>query len=180
MSLYRFILRDLFHYRKAFLAILFGTILSAAVLTGALILGDSVKYSLRQITELRLGKIRFALQPGNRYFSQDLAYGIGIKTGSPAAPAMLSAGIAVNPENNKRINHIEVVGIDRRFTSFWDNNPSCPELNTAVISTNTAGKLQLKPGDDFLVRIPKQGIAPGNAPFVAEKSPVAISDIFPE
>ncbi|MEI6890225.1 MAG: ABC transporter permease [Bacteroidales bacterium] len=172
MSLYRFVLRDLFHYRKAFLAILFGTILSAAVLTGALILGDSVKYSLRQITELRLGKIRFAFQPGNRYFSQDLAYGIGIKTGSPAAPAMLSAGIAVNPENNKRINHIEVVGIDRRFTAFWDNNPSCPELNTAVISTNTAGKLQLKPGDDFLVRIPKQGIAPGNAPFVAEKSPV--------
>jgi hypothetical protein len=58
MNFIRLIIRDFQHYRKAFLAILAGTLVSTAVLTGALMLGDSVKFSLERLTDVRLGKIR--------------------------------------------------------------------------------------------------------------------------
>ena len=63
MSLFSLILRNLKYYRKPYLAILAGTVISTAVLTGALVVGDSVRYSLGQLTEIRLGKTRFAVRP---------------------------------------------------------------------------------------------------------------------
>lgn len=175
MNFTRLIIRDFEHYRKAFLAVLAGTLVSTAVLTGALMLGDSVKFSLQRLTNIRLGNIRYALHPQGRYFRQDIAGDLSIKTGSLVAPVLLSEGMAVNPENNKRINRFQLVGIDRRFTGFWIKKPPCPDSNTAVISRNTADKLGLKPGDDILIRVSGQGMAPANAPFGAEKSPVKVS-----
>ncbi|MCX6283662.1 MAG: FtsX-like permease family protein [Bacteroidetes bacterium] len=172
MNFTRLVIRDFFYYRKAFLAILCGAIISSAVLTGALVLGDSVKYSLERLAADRLGKIRYALHPGGRYFRQALADEIRCKTGGITAPAMLSEGIAVNPENNTRINRVQLVGIDGRFTKFWENTPSPPDDGSAVISRNTAEKLGLKAGGIIILRISKGSLAPANAPFVAEKNPV--------
>ncbi len=173
MNFVRLILRDFRHYRKAFLAITLGTIISSAVLTGALILGDSVRYSLEHITNVRLGKIRFVLRADGRYFRAALADELGLKTGSITAPLLLNEGITINPENNKRISNVQVIGIDSRFAKLWKKQPTCPESNKAVISRNTALKLGLKPGDNFLLRINRQGLAPANAPFAEEKSPIA-------
>ncbi len=171
MNLTRLVIRDFFHYRKAFLAILAGIFISTAVLTGAVVLGDSVKYRLERFAADRLGKIRYAMHPGGRYFRQALAAGIRSKTACITAPALLSEGIAVNQENNKRINRVQIVGIDGQFTKFWENAP-CPDDRSAVLSRNTAEKLGLKPGDNILLRISKGSLAPANAPFVAEKNPV--------
>ena len=44
--------------------------LSAAILVGALIIGDSVKYSLMKIVENRLGKVQFALASGDRIWAR--------------------------------------------------------------------------------------------------------------
>ena len=175
MSFVRLIISDFRYYRKAFLAVLAGTLVSTAVLTGALMLGDSVKFSLERLTNIRLGRIRYALHTEGRYFSQDIAGEIGVKNGGLAAPALLQEGIAVNPENNKRLNKVRVLGIDRRFTKFWDKAGECPGLNSAVVSSNTAKKLGLKPGDDLLIRVSGQGMAPANAPFVEEKSAVEVA-----
>jgi len=173
MNFTRLILSDLRHYRKAFLGILAGTVLSTAVLTGALVLGDSVRFSLMCIGEMRLGKIRFVLNSNGSYFRYALAGELAQKTGGIAAPVLLSEGNAVNPETNSRINRVQVLGIDSRFPLLWANAPACPDDNSAVISLNTAEKLSLKQGDYILLRISKQGMAPANAPFVAENSPSA-------
>ena len=170
MNFTRFILRDFRYYRSAFLAIFAATVVCSAVLTGALILGDSVKFSLQHLTETRLGRIRFVLRTDGRYFRSELAGDLSLKTGGTAAPAMLSTGLAINPDNKKRISHVQVVGIDSRFPQLWETHSTCPDANTAVLSRDIAGKLKLKPGDDFLLRVSKQGLAPGNAPFVEEKS----------
>ncbi|MCX6280531.1 MAG: FtsX-like permease family protein [Bacteroidetes bacterium] len=165
--------RDFIHYKKAFLAVFAGALISTAVLTGALILGDSVNYSLRHLTAKRLGKIRYAMHPEGRFFSLEMARDISERTGCTAAPAMLSAGIAINPEKSKRLNNVQVIGIDNRFTKFWENPSAGPDANSVLISRNTAEKLGLKPGDDLLLRVYKQSLAPANAPFAAVKSPMA-------
>ncbi|MCK9203569.1 MAG: ABC transporter permease [Bacteroidales bacterium] len=169
MDQLRLIIRNLCFFRKANLTILAGVIIGTSVLTGALIVGDSVRYSLQQITKIRLGKIRFALSTEDRFFRQDLAEELSRKTRSDVVPAMESEAIAINSDNNQRINQVHVIGINDHFGYIWDNPACLPRLNEAILSRNTAEKLGLKTGDRILLRIYKPGKASPNAPFVADK-----------
>lgn len=172
MTILTLVFRNLRHYRKPYLAILAGTIISTAVLTGALVVGDSVRYSLVQLTDVRLGKTRYAIQSGNRFLRQKLSDELSAKTSSRVAPVLRLEGMAVNNNEDSRINRVEVLGIDERFVSFWNTSIGQPNEDEAVISQNTADKLGLKPGDDFLLKIHKPSKASENAPFVSEKEPV--------
>lgn len=169
MSLISLILSNLKHYRKAYLAILAGTIISTAVLTGALVVGDSVRYSLVQLTEVRLGKTRFAIEAGDRFFRQQLASELSHHTQSAVAPVLQLDGIAVNSDKNAQLNKVDVAGIDARFMNLWDTRIKPPAEDEAIVSSNTAEKLHLKPGNEFILKIRKQSKAPENAPFVSEK-----------
>src|SRR3954452_3614434 len=61
MNALRFILSSLWHYRRIHLAVAMGVAVATAVLTGALLVGDSVRGSLRDLTLQRLGYIDSAL-----------------------------------------------------------------------------------------------------------------------
>jgi len=172
MSLFFLILRNLKFYRKPYLAILAGTVISTAVLTGALVIGDSVRYSLGQLSEIRLGKTRYAVQAGDRFFRQQLANELSEHLKSPAAPVLQLEGIALNNDQDTRINRVEVLGIDDRFIKFWNSETPQPSDDEAILSRNTAIKLKLKPGDEFLLKLHKQGKASENAPFVSETEPL--------
>jgi len=169
MSHFSLILRNLKYYRKAWLAILAGTVISTAVLTGALVVGDSVRYSLGKLTETRLGNTRFAIQSGDRFFRQQLANELTVQTKSIVAPLLQLEGIAVNTDKNFQLNRVEVLGIDESFIALWDSPAKKPGKEEAILSRNIAEKLRLKPGDEFILKIRKQSKAPENAPFVSEK-----------
>ena len=172
MPLFSLILSNLRYYRKAYLAILAGTVISTAVLTGALVVGDSVKYSLAQFAEIRLGKTRYALSSGDRFFRHQLAHELSDQIKGEVVPALNLEGIAINNDQNSRINRVEVLGIDSGFMKLWETTLKLPNEDEAIISRNTAEKLQLKPGDEFLLKIHKQAKASENAPFVSEKEPL--------
>src|SRR5580704_9834361 len=72
MNRSRLVVQSLFHYWRTNLAVLLGVIAGTAVIGGALIVGDSVKASLRQMTLDRLGKIDFALS-GPRFVREELS-----------------------------------------------------------------------------------------------------------
>ena len=59
MRNFKLILQSLIHYRIAHLTVILGVAVSAMVLTGTLIVGDSVEYSLVKTAELRLGDIGY-------------------------------------------------------------------------------------------------------------------------
>ena len=61
MSGWRFIIRSLVHHWRINLTVALGVAAATAVLTGALLVGDSVRGSLHQLTLERLGKIELAL-----------------------------------------------------------------------------------------------------------------------
>jgi ABC-type antimicrobial peptide transport system permease subunit len=172
MSLFHLILSNLKYYRKAYLAILGGTVISTAVLTGALVVGDSVRYSLGQLTEIRLGKSRFAVQAGDRFFRQQLSDDLSVQTNTLIAPILQLEGIAVNTDKNTQLNRVEVLGVDKRFFKLWDSPTPLPGDEEAILSRNVAEKLNLQPGDEFILKIRKQAKASENAPFVSEKEPL--------
>ena len=68
MSQIQFIIKTFLHYLKANLLVAIGVIISSAVLTGGLIIGDSITHSLEQITNYRLGKTNFTISAGDRFF----------------------------------------------------------------------------------------------------------------
>jgi len=171
MNRNRLIFKNILFHRKAYLAVLAGVVISTTVLTGALIVGDSVRFSLGRLTDLRLGKIRYALQTNDRFFRQELASDMTLRLHLPVVPAFHTNGIAINSDRNLRINQVQVTGVDDRFGKFWDQSMRMPGTDEAIISRSVAEKLKLKPGDDFLIRIRNQGKAPSDAPFISEKIP---------
>jgi putative ABC transport system permease protein len=171
MKILTLIQRNLWYYRKQYLALLAGTVISTAVLTGALTVGDSVRYSLARITEKRLGKTRYALWPEGRFFRNDLAADLEKKLGLPVIPALQLRGMAINSDLDIRLNNVTVTGIDAGFLRLWEGNDPVPGDGEAVITRNISVKLGIRPGDQVLLKIEKPGLAPQNAPFVAERSP---------
>ena len=72
MNRWQIAIKSLFYFRRTNLAIALGVAAATAVLTGALIVGDSMRYSLRELTLERLGMIdEMLLSDG--FFDQSLA-----------------------------------------------------------------------------------------------------------
>ncbi|MDA3893507.1 MAG: hypothetical protein PF517_17725, partial [Salinivirgaceae bacterium] len=103
MSVIQYIFRSLKYYKKQHLAILLGTILSTAILTGALVVGDSVKYSLNRLVEKRLGTVAFALQTSDRFVSNELVGNLADKLNVKTAGILKLEGMAINSGKDLRL-----------------------------------------------------------------------------
>jgi hypothetical protein len=114
------LLRTLAHYWRVNLAVASGAAVAAAVLVGALLVGDSVRGSLRDLTLERLGAIDSALLV-DRFFREELA--ADLATGSSpvvVAPAIVLRGSATQPDSDSRASRIGIHGVDERFSGLFD------------------------------------------------------------
>ena len=171
MTLYTLITKSLWYFRKQHMAVFAGTMISTAVLTGALIIGDSVSDSLKKLVDFRLGKTKFVLATGSRFVRADLASEISSDLKISAVSMILLQGIAINSEANLRINKARVIGVDSSFWLFSGKSKPALKPDEAMVSENVAKMLKLKPGDEFLLRVENASIIPVNAPFVPESKP---------
>src|ERR1051326_349320 len=93
MSAWQFILASLRHYRRIHLAVAAGVAVATAVLTGALLVGDSMRGSLRDLTLERLGLIDCAVvaaHPFRAELAKELASEAGFEENfTGAQPAIL-------------------------------------------------------------------------------------------
>ena len=175
MNLFRLILQNIRFYKRSWLVTLAGAVIGTAVLTGALVTGDSVRNSLREMVSLRLGTTRFALAPADRFFRQALAGELESSSGFQVLTVLRTHGIATEPNSNHTLNRVEIIGVNKEFPALWKSDDGMPAFmapaeDEAVISENIAGRLKVKPGDFLVVKIPSEGFAPANAPFVSAQS----------
>jgi hypothetical protein len=112
----RLVLRRVRALRPAQLGIALGVAVGATVLTGALLVGDSVRQSLRDQAVARIGRADAVLTTGRRPFrgalADELAAGIA---GSVVAPALRFGGIASAHGGRRRALEVQVLGVDDRF-----------------------------------------------------------------
>ena len=94
MTILKFIRNNLIYYARKNLLLALGVAISGAVLTGALVLGDSVEYSLNRIVEHRLGTISHVLKAGDRYFTQELPDRVENRLQIPVSSMLLQEGSA--------------------------------------------------------------------------------------
>ncbi|WP_372948766.1 FtsX-like permease family protein [Mariniphaga sp.] len=171
MTRLNYILKSFFHYLKANLLVALGVAISTMVLTGSLIIGDSVRHSLEQTTFFRLGETTHLVAVTERYFRQEMATEMEMENPEiQAAPILLLEGVAVADGGQRRVNRVQVVGVDENFEKIAQTE-IYSELadNEIVVSRNLAERLEVGDGDNILVRIKKASLIPLNAPFVSDE-----------
>ncbi len=170
MTLLKLIIQSFKHYGKQNLTIALGVAISTAVLTGALIIGDSVQYSLLKIVQFRLGNTTHILSAGDRYFSDSLAFRMKNKIGGELSPLLILDGVASAKGGRFKIPKVQVVGIKTDFKEVITSNENLnfTDKNAAFISHNLSKRMNLKEGDEFSLRIKKVSAIPANAPFVSD------------
>jgi len=171
MTNYKYIIRSIVHYRKQHLALFLGMMISAIVLSGALIVGDSIRFSLDQMVNTRLGKTRYAIVGGSRFMDTRLAGKLQHSLNTPAASVLMMKGIVIHSETGNRLNNAGVLGIDSSFNYLNAAPLPIPGEDEAVIGGSLAKRLNIKVGDDILVRTESASLIPVNAPFAREPVP---------
>jgi ABC-type lipoprotein release transport system permease subunit len=159
MSKLRLILASLFFHRRAHAAAGLGVIAGTAVLTGALLVGDSVRGSLRHLALDRLGWIDEVLVV-DRFFRAALADEIQ-DGGRPVVPAIVLRG-TVNAAAGGTANGVGLYGIDDRFWELWPQAAATAPLKAGDVLLNRplADELHLAVGDEVIVRLPTASQVP--------------------
>ncbi len=167
MTMLRLVLDGLrFHWRMH-LGAAIGTALAAAILTGALLVGDSTDYSLRQYASARLGSIHFAVESRGAFFSQDLGGALEDVIDTRAVPALTLRGMALPADtgSGSQVNQVSVIGTTE---AFWDFDPEIEvglDGYETALNERLAQALGVEAGDRVALRIWKPGILPRDAPL---------------
>ncbi len=153
MTLARLIIESLRYYWRTNLAIVLGVVVGTAVIGGALIVGDSVRASLRQMTLDRLGRIDDAVT-GFRFIREQLADDVQSTWQGDAKPEIAPALVLIGSverdagDITRRAGEVSVYGVDERA---WELVSSQPELvptdDGAVLNQSLAESLNVQAGD---------------------------------
>lgn len=162
MSPFRLILASLAYHWRIHLAVALGVAAGAAVLTGALLVGDSMRGSLRDLTLQRLGRIDEALV-AHRFFRQELADELAAQLGfsehfSAAVPGILLEVSLENPnaERPAQAGHVNLIGADPQFWALFPKTPvTLPEGREIVLNQPLAEQLGVAVGDVVILRLPR-------------------------
>lgn len=168
MRLLPFILQSARHYWKAHLGLLFGAFLASAILSGSLVVGDSVRASLRRVAASRLGQVQAGMTGGDRWFTDALATRAAPDLGNDArvSSIILLPGSASAPASQARVNGIQLLGVDDTFWSLSLTGKTIPlEDNEIALNRHLARKLRAKVGDSIVVRVEQPGAISRDAPL---------------
>lgn len=163
--------RSVQFYFRAHLGTVAGVAIATAVLTGALLVGDSVRGSLREMALARLGKIGFALASGDRLFRFALADEMQRESsGVEVIPALIVSGTASTPDGGARANQVQVIGADDRFFKLARQAPAAILPESGVwINTRLAQQLKVRSGDTVVLRVPRISHLSRDAPLAPEE-----------
>lgn len=188
-SLFSVIIATLRHRMAVTLAVALGVATATAVITGALLVGDSMRASLRALTVERLGRIESILAPG-QFFPIDsvrvsgaastdphglgvsliLLPGSSVETKIESEPSSSSRG-ASSTSSLPLTRHVGGVQIVAADESFWDLDVSdvrpevMPGEYSVVLNQSAADELDVGVGDEVTLRLPVEAAVPADSPL---------------
>ncbi|HWX23156.1 MAG TPA: FtsX-like permease family protein [Candidatus Binatia bacterium] len=161
------VFRSLRFYWRGHLGVLAGTCVSCAILTGALVVGDSERYTLEQMGRARLGKTEMALKTEEHFVRARLADELERDLKATVAPAIMLRGSAALPDGRARANDVQIVGVEERFwklggTSNLLQNAESDEL---VVNERLAKHLGVGLNDTLILRVERPSLISREAPL---------------
>lgn len=166
MNRWTLIRRSLVYHARTHLGVLLGAAVGSTVLVGALVVGDSVKASLRQFALARLGDIQLALPSGDRLFRSELAGSLEPELGAPTVSALQLPGTVARADGEARANQVQVNGVREDFWALADQGEAVPTPGPeeAVLNERLAGQLNAREGDFLVVRVAQPSQLSRDAP----------------
>jgi putative ABC transport system permease protein len=154
MTARQLVARGLAFYWRSHLAVIAGVATAVAVLAGALLVGDSVRGSLRDLVLQRIGRADRLIQ-STGFFRDALGGEIG------GTPLIVMQGAVTAQENGRRASRVFVYGVDDRFWSFHGvHDVTGPGGDGAFLSRALAADLAVAPGATILVRVERPSAIP--------------------
>jgi ABC-type lipoprotein release transport system permease subunit len=155
------VLRSLAYYSRTNVAIVVGVATAVAVLAGALLVGDSVRGSLRDLVLERLGRTDHVVA-GAGFFREALVAEVRERAGAfaDAAPLVILPGIVSEQTEGRRAGQVRVYGVDDRFWRFHGRRVAGPADGDVLLSRALAAELGVEPGADVLVRVERPSAIP--------------------
>jgi ABC-type antimicrobial peptide transport system permease subunit len=136
------------YFRATNAMVVLGVAVAVAVLAGALLVGASVRESLRQMALGRLGATEVVISapvPFRSALADDLKV--------PAAPVIVFGGAVSHDDNKRSAGQVMVYGIDERFGRFHGVEGLSPTGREALISAALAAELGANNGDGITLRV---------------------------
>ena len=166
----RLVRRSLTHRPAISLAVALGVAVAGSVILGALVVGDSLRGSLRELTLGRLGRIESIIVPGTFFHPADLV----VKSELRPEPIILLPGGFLEISGNgsdlpaRRRGSMQVLGVDPSFWLLRSTGPTPAQPladDTVVLNAEAAAALNLAVGDEVNVRLPTRGAVPADSPL---------------
>jgi hypothetical protein len=149
----RLILRGVQHFRRTHLGLVLGAMVASSILVGSLLVGASVRLSLREQAEQRIGAIDSVLASHDRFFRDQLAAGLSAG-GTHCAPVLQLAGIAATGDGSRRVHEVQAFGVDDRFFALGQTDgPPAVERGKVLLNERLAHQLEVELGDWVLLRL---------------------------
>src|SRR4051812_41937356 len=152
MTSLRLVIESTTHHWRTNVAVMLGVAAAVSVLAGALLVGESVRASLRDIAVGRLGKTEVVVA-STGFFRDALAEKVhsDLGTGSSAVPLIAANGFVTHESSGRRAGGVVVYGVDDRFWAFH----GVATRAGVFISPALASELGASTRDTLLVRLQK-------------------------
>ncbi|HEV2985491.1 MAG TPA: hypothetical protein VGX46_13950, partial [Vicinamibacterales bacterium] len=165
MTSLQLVLRGLIYYWRTNAAVVLGVATAVAVLAGALLVGDSVHGSLRDLVLQRIGRTdRILVSSG--FFRAALADDLRddptfASSFDGVCPIIAVEGLASDPAGGRRASRVQVYGIDDRFWRFHGRREGRrPEGREALVSQALASDIGVTVGGALVLRVERPSAIP--------------------
>ena len=149
--------RSLFHFWRTNLAVIAGVATAVAVLAGALMVGVSVRASLRDLVLQRLGQTDHAVLSSG-FFREGLSTAF-----DRAVPLMVLEGFVTHQESGSRASRVQVYAVDERFWRFHGVNAATLGAGEAMLSEGLATELSAAAGESVVLRVESASAIPAES-----------------
>lgn len=167
------VLRSAHYYARTHAAAALGAMVGCATLCGALLVGTSVRSSLRDVALERLCGVEYAVE-SLRLFGDRLAGELRARWPSAdVAPGLLLRGGAQSAAGPQRASKVQIVGAGPEFWRLIGLDASAaPAQDRVVLNQTLAEELNAAPGTDVLLRIAPPAVIPSESLMGRRDRPV--------
>jgi putative ABC transport system permease protein len=161
VTLTKLVAKSAHYFWRTNLAVALGVAAAVSVLAGALVVGDSVRGSLRDLALGRLGRTDLVITSPTFFrdgVASDVQAGLGA---SAAAPLIVADAFVTLESSGRRAGNVIVYGVDERFWRFNGLEPR----DGVFVSPALAAEVGAREGDILLARLQRPSEIPVESLF---------------
>jgi len=169
--------RTVVYHLRSYVPVLLVAATATAIITGALLVGDSVRGSLAARVEERLGAVDDVLIAPH-FFRRGLAREIADSGARTTVPGILLTGVIRHAESDARAGDVNILGVPPAFWDFWNGPGKVPaglkaewSGRKATINAWLANAIGASAGDTILLYLQKKGEIPAESAFGRRAEP---------